>query len=60
MQLDLYPLAFWLWMATFVVWAIGSIVAKQTIGSYSDWQSRAVVWIVAQLAFAPDCVVPQA
>lgn len=46
MHPNLYPIAFWLWMATFVIWAIGSIVAKQTIGSYSDWQSRVVVLIV--------------
>jgi len=47
MQPNLYQLAFWLWMAIFVVWAIGSILTKQTIGSYSDWQSRIAVWIVA-------------
>jgi protein-S-isoprenylcysteine O-methyltransferase len=47
MQLNLYQLAFWLWMATFAVWAVTSITAKQTIGSYSDWQSRVAVWIVA-------------
>ena len=56
MQPGLYQLAFWLWMAIFVIWAIGSIATKQTIGSYSDWQSRVVVWIVALswwLLFAP-------
>jgi protein-S-isoprenylcysteine O-methyltransferase len=47
MQLGLYQLAFWLWMATFVIWAIGSVLTKQTIGSFSDRQSRIVVWIVA-------------
>ena len=31
MQPDLYQLAFWLWMGVFVVWAIGSIVTKQTV-----------------------------
>jgi protein-S-isoprenylcysteine O-methyltransferase Ste14 len=47
MQLALYQLALWLWLATLAAWAIGSIVTKQTIGSYSGWQSRTVVWIVA-------------
>ena len=47
MQIDLFQVAFWLWIATFVVWMVGSVMTKQTIGSYSDWQSRVVVWIVA-------------
>ena len=47
MQLNPYQVAFWLWMATFVIWAIGSFLTKQTIGSYSDRQSRLALWLVA-------------
>lgn len=47
MEPDLYRLVYWLWLATFVVWAISAVATKQTIGSHSDWQSRVVVWIVA-------------
>ena len=47
MQPGPYQVAFWLWMATFVIWLIGSLLTKQTIGSFSDRRSRIAVWIVA-------------
>ena len=46
-QTDIYRIAFWLWMGTFAIWAIGSIVVRQTIGSHSEWRSRLSVWIIA-------------
>jgi protein-S-isoprenylcysteine O-methyltransferase Ste14 len=30
----IFGIVTWLWIATFIVWAIGSIVTKQTIGSF--------------------------
>jgi len=35
-----------LWIGSFIIWALGSLVTKQTIGSGSDWQSRLSVWVI--------------
>jgi protein-S-isoprenylcysteine O-methyltransferase Ste14 len=43
---SIFGIVTWLWIATFIVWAIGSILTKQTIGSSSDWQSRLSVWVI--------------
>ena len=43
---DAYQIIRWLWLGIFVVWAISGITSKRTIGSHSEWQSRAAVWVV--------------
>jgi protein-S-isoprenylcysteine O-methyltransferase len=42
----IFEIITWLWIGTFIIWAIGSLVTKQTIGSSSDWQSRLSVWVI--------------
>jgi protein-S-isoprenylcysteine O-methyltransferase Ste14 len=43
---DIFRLVDWLWIGTLAVWAVSAVVARQTIGSHSDWQSRVAVWVV--------------
>jgi protein-S-isoprenylcysteine O-methyltransferase len=45
-QAAIFRIAFWLWVGVFAVWAVSSILARQTIGSYSYWQSRMSVWVI--------------
>jgi protein-S-isoprenylcysteine O-methyltransferase len=47
MEANLHRIVYWLWLGSFAVWAVSAIATKQAIGSYTTWQSRVAVWMVA-------------